>query len=105
MASLSRLRTEKLSGQTSAASLSCGGTRQDVLSVCRPGCFSRAMIWFREWGIGTEVDEETGMRATLRMREALGETRSLMEASGHVFSPDEFADARAFWTLAIIFGW
>ena len=39
------------------------------------------------------------------MREALGEMRPLIEAPGHVFSPNEFADARAFWTLPIIFGW
>jgi hypothetical protein len=67
--------------------------------------FQGAMIWFREWGIGTDVDEETGMQATLRMRGALGETRPLIDIPGHVFSPDEFADARAFWTVPIVFGW
>ena len=45
------------------------------------------------------------MRTVLRMREALGETRPLIEVPGHVFSPDEFADARAFWTVPIVFGW
>ena len=51
------------------------------------------------------MDEETGMRVIQHLRAAFGETRPLIETPGHVFSVDEFVDARAFWTLPIIFGW
>src|SRR5262245_53093469 len=67
--------------------------------------FQGAMIWFREWGIWSEMDEETGLQAVKRLRGALGETTSLADAPGHVFANDEVADARAFWTLPVIFGW
>ena len=40
-----------------------------------------------------------------RLRGAHGEARPLIEAPGHIFTGSEFADARAFWTLPMIFGW
>ena len=46
-----------------------------------------------------------GMRVIGQMRAALGESRELTEAPGHIFSEKEFVDARAFWTLPMIFGW
>ena len=67
--------------------------------------FQGAMIWFRDWGIWNEMDEETGSLTLERLRTAHGETRPLREAPGHIFSGQEFLDARAFWTLPIIFGW
>jgi hypothetical protein len=67
--------------------------------------FHGAMIWFRDWGIWSDVDEATGMFTLQRLRGAHGETRPLIEAPGHIFTGGEFADARAFWTLPMIFGW
>ena len=77
---------------------------------CFPGSdrgpsFDGAMVWLRDWGIWTEVDEEMGMRVMSQMRAGLGESRELSEAPGHIFSEKEFVDARAFWTLPMIFGW
>jgi hypothetical protein len=63
------------------------------------------MIWFRDWGIWNEVDEEMGARVIRQMRAGLGETRELMEVPGHIFSPEEFVDARAFWTWPVFLGW
>src|ERR1051325_8459418 len=69
--------------------------------MCFPGRvnspFKGAMVWFREWGVWNKVDEETGMQTVQRLRAALGETRPLIEAPGHLFSVQEFPDARAFW--------
>jgi hypothetical protein len=67
--------------------------------------FQGAMIWFRDWGIWNALDEETGDFILQRLRAAHGETRPLIEAPGHIFGAHEFADARAFWTLPMIFGW
>ena len=67
--------------------------------------FPGAVVYFREWGIWTDLDEETGMCAIRRMRAAYGEGRELSEAPAQVFSEAEFPDARAFWTLPIILGW
>lgn len=67
--------------------------------------FSGAMVWFREWGIWAEMDEETCMFVVQRLRGAHGETRPLIETPGHSFTSGEFAEARAFWTLPMIFGW
>ena len=63
------------------------------------------MIWFRDWGIWNEADEEMGARLISQMRAYLGESRELMEAPGHIFADAEFLDARAFWTLPMILGW
>jgi hypothetical protein len=63
------------------------------------------MIWLREWGIWNELDEETGKVTLPGLRATGGETRPRTEASGHIFFGAEFADARAFWTLPMIFGW
>lgn len=63
------------------------------------------MVWFRDWGIWNELDEETGNLTLQRLRAAHGETRPLMETPGHLFSSNEFAEARAFWTLPMTFGW
>lgn len=51
------------------------------------------------------MDEETGNLTVQRLRAAHAETRPLIEAPGHIFAGHEFPDARAFWTLPIIFGW
>lgn len=67
--------------------------------------FLGATVWFRDWGIWNELDEEVGLRIAVQMRAALGETRSLLDVPGHVFASSEFVDARAFWTLPMIFGW
>jgi hypothetical protein len=67
--------------------------------------FQGSMIWLRDWGIWSEPDEEMGMRIITQMRRALGENRQLGEAPGHIFSEQEFVDARAFWTLPMILGW
>jgi hypothetical protein len=67
--------------------------------------FRGAVVWFREWGIWNEMDEDTGMRIVQRLRDAFGVSLPLMDAPGHIFTGDEFADARAFWTLPLIFGW
>lgn len=67
--------------------------------------FQGAMIWFRDWGTWNEMDEETGNFTVQQLRAAQGETRPLIEVPGHVFTSGEFADARAFWTVPMIFGW
>lgn len=67
--------------------------------------FQGAMIWLRDWGIWNEPDEEMGTRIIGQMRGALGENRELAEAPGHIFSEQEFVDARAFWTLPMVLGW
>lgn len=67
--------------------------------------FPGAAIYFREWGIWNDLDEEMGMCAIRRMRTACGESRGLSEAPVQVFSEVEFPDVRAFWTLPIILGW
>jgi hypothetical protein len=67
--------------------------------------FQGAMVWVRQWGIWTEGVEEMGMRIISQMRAGLGEHREIAEAPGHVFSEQEFVDARAFWTLPMILGW
>lgn len=51
------------------------------------------------------MDEETCMFVVQRLRGAHGETRPLIETPGHSFTSGEFAEARAFWTLPMIFGW
>jgi hypothetical protein len=67
--------------------------------------FAGAVVYFREWGIWNNLDEETGMCAVLRLRASYGEKRGLSETPAHVFSEKEFPDARAFWTLPVILGW
>ncbi len=67
--------------------------------------FQGAMIWFRDWGIWNEADEKMGARVIGQMRGDLGESRELMEVPGHIFSENEFLDARAFWTWPMILGW
>jgi hypothetical protein len=67
--------------------------------------FSGAMVWFRDWGIGNDTDEETAMHLIQRLRGRAGEERPLIEAPGHLFSAEEFSDVRAYWTVSMIFGW
>jgi hypothetical protein len=69
------------------------------------GPFSGGMVWFKEWGIWDYVDEETGMSLLQKFRASAGERRALKEAPGHLFQESEFADARACWSLPVIFGW
>jgi hypothetical protein len=77
---------------------------------CFPGAdydvsFQGATVWFRDWGIWNEGDEKMGMRVVTRMRAGLGENRELIETPGHIFSEEEFVDARAFWTWPMFLGW
>jgi hypothetical protein len=67
--------------------------------------FPGAAVYFREWGIWNELDDEMGMCAIRRLRAAHGESRELSSAPAQVFSKSEFPDARAFWTLPVILGW
>lgn len=67
--------------------------------------FRGAAVWFRDWGIWNEMDEQTGMQILSRLRSSLGVSSPLMDSPGHIFAGEEFADARSFWTLPIIFGW
>jgi hypothetical protein len=77
--------------------------------ICFPNAFQEpfqgAMVWFRDWGIWNEADEETAMYVIERLRQAEAEKRPLMEAPGHIFSREEFLSARAFWAWPIIVGW
>jgi hypothetical protein len=67
--------------------------------------FEGAMIWFRDWGIWSREDEETFSQTIQMLRANLGEHRPLMDAPGHIFSSDEFVEARVFWTQPMIIGW
>jgi hypothetical protein len=69
------------------------------------GSFQGAMVWIREWGIWSEVDEETGLCAVKRLRSDLGISTPLIEEPGHVLGEEEFAEARVLWTIPMIFGW
>jgi len=67
--------------------------------------FHGAMVWFRDWGIWDNVDEETFEQTLRRLRADLGERRSLRDVPGHIFSSDEYVDARVMWTQPVLIGW
>jgi hypothetical protein len=48
--------------------------------------------------------KKMALRVGTRMRAGLGEKRELIETPGHIFSEEEFVDARAFWTWPMFLG-
>jgi len=63
------------------------------------------MIWFKEWGIWNDPDEEAWMKLLEKFRTAADEHRTLRQAPGHLFQESEFVEAKACWSLPVIFGW
>jgi hypothetical protein len=64
----------------------------------------------RPLGSGTGVFgmnrmKKMAMRVVTRMHAGLGEKREQIEPPGHIFSEEEFVDARAFWTWPMFLGW
>lgn len=76
-----------------------------VFQVDDDSPFEGAMIWYRERGIWNGVDEETFSQTIQMLRANLGEHRPLIDAPGHIFSSEEFIEARIFWTQPMIIGW
>src|SRR5260370_9919779 len=64
-----------------------------------------AFMWFANWDIGTPQIERCGLRMLEQMRRGYGVTASVENAPGQLFRTDEIADAHAFLTLPLLFGW
>jgi len=69
------------------------------------GFFLGGMIWFKEWGIWNDPDEEAWMKLLEKFRTDADEHRTLRQAPGHLFQESEFVEAKACWSLPVIFGW
>ncbi len=63
---------------------------------------SEVLVWFTEWGVWP-----SGERPHIfdRFRASYGETRSLIDSPGHLFSGAEFEDMLSFVTLGVLFLW
>ena len=57
------------------------------------------------WDIGTPSIERSALRILEQMRRGYGVTASVENGPVQLFRSDEFADAQAFLTLPMIFGW
>ena len=63
---------------------------------------SEAMLWVTEWGVWGSSEH---MPLNVFLRKAFGENRTLKEAPGHLFVPDEADAALSFLVVAILFLW
>jgi hypothetical protein len=63
---------------------------------------SQWLLWLRDWGIFASEEYPDVWRA---IRERYGETRSIIEAPGHLFARDEIGLVRGMSRLVMLFGW
>lgn len=67
--------------------------------------FDGALVWFRNWGVWSPLDEGIGYRIVERINEAAGQPKSFEVAPGHRFRADELSDAIGMLMQPMIFGW
>lgn len=63
---------------------------------------SCALVWLKNWGVWQSSGH---VHLLLRLRQALGENRSLDETPGHLFSANESDDAVSVLILSLEFYW
>jgi hypothetical protein len=63
---------------------------------------SEILVWFTKWGIWPSAERQ---HIFDRLRASYGETRSLIDSPGHLFSRREFEDMVSFVTLGVLFLW
>ena len=73
--------------------------REVVTRLTRDG---EALLWLDHWAVWPNSQH---MPLFTRFREALGESRALIEAPGHLFQPDEVDDAISVLAVAMLFFW
>jgi hypothetical protein len=76
-----------------------------MLGIQDEALFCGALLWIRDWGIGSPQLEKSGWRLIERMRMGFGELRPLGIANGHWFRDDEVADLAAFVLPCLVYGW
>src|SRR5690242_2247554 len=76
-----------------------------LLAVEEDDGYYGALMWFTNWDIGTPQIERCGLRILEQMRRGYGVTASVENAPAQLFRTDEIADAHAFLTLPMLFGW
>jgi hypothetical protein len=60
------------------------------------------LIWLGEWGVWSSSEH---IPLVTRLRQALGEPRPLIEAPGHLVTPDEVDDGISLLVVALQFVW
>jgi hypothetical protein len=60
------------------------------------------LLWFGDWAVWPSSQH---MPLFTRFRKGLGEDRPLIEAPGHLMTPDESDDAISMITVALLFSW
>ena len=60
------------------------------------------LIWLGEWGVWSSSEH---MPLMTRLRQALGEPRSLIETPGHLVTPEEVDDGISLLAVALLFVW
>ena len=67
--------------------------------------FNGAMIWLRDWDIGSCGAEAVGYALAQGLRGTGGATPSVLEQPAHLVADDEFVLARAMLALPMLFRW
>jgi hypothetical protein len=60
------------------------------------------LVWFDAWGVWPSSQH---MPLVMRLREALGETRALIDAPGQLVGSDEAEDGISLLAIALLFVW
>jgi hypothetical protein len=60
------------------------------------------LLWIDDWGVFPGCEH---IPLFMRFRQALGESRALIEAPGHLLEVDELDDAVSVLAIALLFGW
>lgn len=67
--------------------------------------FEGALLWIRQRGIWGEFSENTGAMIVQQMRLGKGETKSLQERPGHLFSSQELFEMHSYLVIPMLFAW
>lgn len=76
-----------------------------MLGISDESLFHGALLWITLSTIGSPQLEKSGWKLVERMRQGVGENRSLEAASAHFFRSDELVDLAAFLIPCFVFGW